>query len=115
MTVDSYRWFIKIIRTANLQLEEISAHVQMMMPVDVMPWKNICDVLLTKALKRLDIIINPFFSNKAETQMLAEALNASEYIERLRSCQDLNVTAKGSGPLSPLLCPHFEILINLDT
>ena len=59
-----------------------------------------CDVLFTnfQALQRLDFVVDFRLSKGEETPMMVEAFKAFEYIERLRSRQNSNVTVKGSGP-----------------
>ena len=110
-TMDSYRWLSRILRTGNSQLEEVSIKVTSehgQLPVDIMPWKDVCDVLLSKCfqnMSRLSILIAS--SEQTEVDAVVEALNAFEWIEKLRLCPDLNVVVKGSRFCCVLiLCIH---------
>lgn len=78
--MDSYRWLSRILRTGNSQLEEVSIKVTSehgQLPVDIMPWKDVCDVLLSKCfqnMSRLSILIAS--SEQTEVDAVVEALNA---------------------------------------
>ena len=82
---------------------------------DMMPRKNICETKNFQAPKRRD----PF--KRGRDWLVVEALtgNASEFIKIwLRSCHDLNVTVKGSGPFVVILswyivCTDFCIILHL--
>ena len=97
--MDSYRWLSRILRTSNSRLEGVSIKVTSEcrpLPIDVMPWKDVCEVLLTEGfqnMKHLNIFIGSSLRTEADT--VVEALNAFEWIEKLRLCPDLNVSVKG--------------------